>query len=102
VLDIVVNIRPGSIQYGKWWMVQLSADNKKQLYVPKGYAHGYLALEDNTVFYYKCDQLYSKEHEGGIFYNDPALGIEWPKDPNQFILSDKDKKLPLFGKHRIS
>ena len=76
--------------------MELSEENRKQLFIPKGFAHGFLAVEDNTVFAYKCDQYYNQEAERGIIYDDPDLGIDWEFPKDQLILSEKDKELPLF------
>jgi dTDP-4-dehydrorhamnose 3,5-epimerase len=100
VLDVVVDIRNESPTYGQCFCIRLSAENKKQLYIPRGFAHGYVVLSDTAEFFYKCDNFYSKEHEGGIHYNDPDLKIDWEIDLDQAILSDKDKILPYFGAHR--
>lgn len=91
VLDVAVDIRPGSPTYGKWYAIELSAENKKQLFVPRGFAHGFQVLTDTAEFFYKCDNYYHKAAEGGIHYADPELGILWPGDA---IVSDKDKVLP--------
>jgi len=96
VLDVIVDIRRNSKTFGKTFSVELNSQNKLQLYVPRGFAHAYLCLEDNTLFYYKVDNYYHKESEGGIIYNDPDLNINWQFDLSEIILSDKDKKLPLF------
>ena len=93
VYDVAVDIRPDSATYGKWFGVTLSGENKKQLWVPRGFAHGYLVLEDNTIFSYKCDNYYRQESENGIRYDDPDLSIQWPMDPNSFVISEKDKIL---------
>lgn len=100
VLDMVVDIRPGSATYGKWFSLRLSAENKRQLFVPRGFAHGYLVLSSTAEFFYKCDNFYSKAHEGGILFNDAKLGIDWEFDLNEVILSEKDKVQPAFGEHR--
>lgn len=100
VLDVVVDIRPESPAYGQWYSIRLSAENKKQLFVPRGFAHGYVVLSPTAEFFYKCDNFYSKAHEGGIYYNDPHLQIDWEIDLNAVILSDKDQVLPHFGAHR--
>lgn len=100
VLDMVVDIRPESATYGKWFSFRLSAENKRQLFVPRGFAHGYLVLSPTAEFFYKCDNFYSKAHEGGILFNDPKLNIDWEFDPNEVILSEKDKVQPAFGEHR--
>lgn len=100
VLDVVVDIRPESLAYGQWYSIRLSAENKKQLFVPRGFAHGYVVLSPTAEFFYKCDNFYSKAHEGGIHYNDPHLQIDWEIDLNEALLSDKDQVLPYFGAHR--
>lgn len=100
VLDVVVDIRPGSKTYGRWFSLRLSAQNKRQLFVPRGFAHGYLVLSPTAEFFYKCDNFYSKAHEGGIIFNDAQLDIDWELDPGELVLSEKDKVLPRFGAHR--
>lgn len=100
VLDVVVDLREGSATYGQWYSIRLSAENKRQLFVPRGFAHGYVVLSETAEFAYKCDNFYSKHHEGGLFYNDPSIGIDWIIDADQVILSDKDRLNPLFGHHR--
>jgi dTDP-4-dehydrorhamnose 3,5-epimerase len=99
VLDVAVDIRNGSPTYGAWYTVVLSAENKRQMLVPRGFAHGYLVLSETAEFFYKCDNFYSKAHEGGIRYDDPVLNIDWTFDLNSVLVSDKDKALPLFGAH---
>ena len=95
VFDVVVDIRKGSPTYGKWQSFILSAENKLQLLVPKGCAHGFCTLEPNTEVQYKVDEFYSPEHDRGIAWNDPALGINWPvADP---VLSEKDRKHPTLA-----
>jgi dTDP-4-dehydrorhamnose 3,5-epimerase len=96
VLDVVVDLRPNSPTFGEHVSMELSEENRKQLFIPKGFAHGFLAVEDNTVFAYKCDQYYNQEAERGIIYDDPDLGIDWEFPKDQLILSEKDKELPLF------
>lgn len=93
VLDVTVDIRAGSPTYGKHVIVELSAENHRQLWIPAGFAHGFLTLEDDTFFTYKCTNVYSKEHERGIVWNDPALGIDWGDVTP--IVSEKDQKHPL-------
>lgn len=100
VLDVVVDIRPESATYGKSYSVRLSARNKTQLFVPRGFAHGYVVLSPTAIFCYKCDNFYSKAHEGGIRFDDPQLNINWQIEPGAAILSDKDRAQPLFGTHR--
>lgn len=100
VLDVVVDLRSHSPTYGKWYSIRLSAQNKRQFFVPRGFAHGYLVLSETAEFFYKCDNFYSREHEGGLRFDDPQLGIDWEIDLSKVILSEKDKKLPIFGQHR--
>lgn len=100
VLDVAVDLRAGSATYGQWYSVVLSADNKKQLFVPRGFAHGYLVLTDTAEFFYKCDNYYDKAAEGGIRFDDPALGIQWGVDSGGLLVSEKDQHLPGFGAHR--
>jgi len=100
VLDVAVDIREGSPTYGQYFSVRLSAENKRQLYVPRGFAHGFVVLSEKAEFFYKCDNFYSKEHEAGILFNDPSLNIDWEIDVTKAILSDKDKEQPLFGNHK--
>jgi dTDP-4-dehydrorhamnose 3,5-epimerase len=98
--DVAVDIREGSSTFGKWFGIELTAENKYQLYVPRGFAHGYVALEEGTIFCYKCDNFYSKEHEGGILYSDPLIDISWPTDGLDILVSERDLGLPAFGSHR--
>lgn len=92
VFDVAVDIRKGSKTYGKWCGVTLSDENKKQFYVSEGFAHGYYVLSDTAVFAYKCTDFYHPEDEGGIFWNDPEIGIQWPiQDGVEVILSEKDR-----------
>ncbi len=100
VLDVVVDIREGSPTYGETFSIVLSAENKKQLFVPRGFAHGYVVLSDTAEFFYKCDNFYSKESEGSILYNDPTLKIDWKIDLEKAILSEKDTVNTPFGEHR--
>jgi len=99
VLDVIVDIRPESSTYGRHLSVILNEINKKQLFVPKGFAHGYEVLSDTAIFAYKCDQYYNPEKEGGIRYDDPALGIKWVLPPDQILVSEKDLKWPSFSHH---
>lgn len=94
IYDVAVDIRKGSPTYGKWFGIELSAENKKQLFIPKGFAHGFMTLTDNVEIQYKCDELYAPEFDGGILWNDPEIGIKWPLDV-QPVLSVKDEKAPL-------
>jgi dTDP-4-dehydrorhamnose 3,5-epimerase len=99
VLDVVVDLRLGSPTYGKSYSIELSAENKLQLYVPRGFAHGYVVLSETAEFFYKCDNFYSKADEGGLIYNDPALKIDWGINLSDAILSDKDRILPDLSEH---
>lgn len=93
VFDVAVDIRKGSDTYGKWFGVVLSDENKKQFYIPEGFAHGFLVLSETAVFAYKCTDFYHPEDEGGIRYDDPGIGIEWPvSNDMEIILSEKDKR----------
>lgn len=94
VLDVAVDVRPNSKTYGQYVSVILDETNNKQLFVPRGFAHGFLVLEDHTIFSYKCDNFYNKQSEGGIIYNDPALNIDWNFPERELILSEKDLLLP--------
>lgn len=99
VQDVVVDLRKEMPSFGKYITMKLSDKNKKQLYIPKGCAHGFLALEDNTLFMYKCDNFYNKNAEAGIRYDDPLLNIDWQLDREKIILSEKDSSLPSFKDH---
>lgn len=94
VLDVAVDIRPDSPTFGRYVATELSGENHRQMFIPKGFAHGYVVLEDNTIFQYKCDEFYHPESEDGIAWNDPQIGIEWPLAESELILSDKDRKHP--------
>ena len=91
VWDVVVDIRPGSATFGKWEAVELSGENKHQLYIPKGFAHGFLVLSDHAIFQYKVDALWNKESEACIRWNDPTLAIDWPLPESELIISEKDR-----------
>ena len=93
VFDVAVDLRAGSETYGKWFGVTLSAENKKQFYIPEGFAHGFLVLSDEAEFVYKCTDFYHPGDEGGMAWNDPDIGIEWPlQDGVELIISEKDQK----------
>ncbi len=96
VLDIAVDIRPDSETFGKYESVLLTAVNKQMLFIPKGFAHGFVSLMDNTIFNYKCSNVYNKEFEGGILWNDETLAIQWHNGNENLLVSDKDSKLPKF------
>ncbi len=93
---LVVDIRKKSPTFGKSLSIELSEENKLQLFIPKGFAHGYITLEDDTIFSYKVDNSYSQEWERGIMYNDSKLNIDWKLPLSDLIISEKDKKQPLF------
>lgn len=97
VFDVAVDLRRGSATYGKWHGVLLSAENKKQFFVPKNFAHGFLVLSDYAEFAYKCTDFYHPESEGGILYNDPEIGIQWPVPQGvELIMAEKDKTWGTF------
>ena len=92
VFDVAVDLRPGSATYGKWYGVTLSAENKKQFFIPKNFAHGFVVLSDFAEFAYKCTDFYHPNDEGGILWNDPEIGIDWPiPEGMELIMSEKDK-----------
>ena len=93
VFDVAVDLRAGSATYGKWYGVELSAEDKKQFYIPEGFAHGFLVLSEEAEFAYKCTDFYHPGDEGGLIWNDPAIGVKWPiEDGQQLIISEKDQK----------
>lgn len=96
ILDAAVDIRKGSPTYGKVFTIELSSENKKQLYIPSGFAHGFSVLSETAEVLYKCDKFYNKESEAGILYNDPSLGIDWMIEKGSELISEKDAKLPVF------
>ena len=114
VFDVAVDLRPGSETYGKWYGIELTAENKKQFLIPKGFAHGFLVLSDEAEFCYKCDDFYHPNDEGGIAWNDPTIGVRWPGvegayqgtasaegyvlDGTPLKLSQKDQLLPRFSR----
>lgn len=97
VLDVAVDLRPGSPSFGRHVTVRLSAEGGEQLFVPRGFAHGYCTLTDDAVVAYKVDAPWSPEHEGGLLWNDPALGIDWPVAAEDAILAEKDWRLPTLS-----
>jgi dTDP-4-dehydrorhamnose 3,5-epimerase len=97
ILDVAVDIRKGSPTYGQHFSLEISSENKKQLLVPAGFAHGFSVLSENAIVLYKCDQFYNKESEGGIIYNEPSLNIEWKITAGKEVVSDKDMQLPQFA-----
>lgn len=101
VLDAAVDLRKNSSTFGKYFAVELTAENKKQLFVPRGFGHGFVVLSDTAEFFYKCDNFYNKESEGGIIYNDADLNIDWKLQTHEIKLSEKDLELPQLKKARI-
>ncbi|MBW7915020.1 MAG: dTDP-4-dehydrorhamnose 3,5-epimerase [Taibaiella sp.] len=94
IWDVVVDLRKGSATYGRWYGVELSAENKRQFLVPRGFAHGYSVLTETAEVFYKCDDFYSKQDEGGLYYADPELNIDWKIDLANAIVSEKDQVQP--------
>ncbi len=93
VFDVAVDLREGSATFGQWYGVLLSEENKKQFFIPRGFAHGFLVLSDYAEFAYKCDDFYHGNDEGGLIYNDPDIGVEWPIPAGmELIMSEKDTK----------
>ena len=97
VQDVCVDLRKNSPTFGQYLTIELSEENKKQLFIPRGFAHGFLVLEDDTIFSYKCDNFYNKSSEAGIIYNDSTLNIDWNFPERELIISEKDKALPTFN-----
>lgn len=97
IIDAVVDLRKGSPGFGKTFAIELSAENKRQLLVPKGFAHGYSVISDTCEVFYKCDAFYNKDAEGGILFNDPALAIHWQIPVDKQLISEKDTKYPVFA-----
>lgn len=97
VLDVVVDLRKSSPSFGQHVAVELSENSRTQLFVPRGLAHGFVVLSETCVFFYKCDNYYNKQSEGGLMYNDPELNIDWKINADQFIVSEKDKNNPYFN-----
>lgn len=102
VFDVAVDLRGGSPTFGKWFGILLSDQNKKQLLIPRGFAHGYSVLSPTAEFVYKCDNYYSKEHEAGIVYNDPLLNINWQVPEKDMLVSEKDRMLAFFTDARYN
>ena len=94
VLDVAVDLRPESPTYGQYETVLLSGENQKQFFVPRGFAHGFLVLSETATFFYKCDNFYNKESEGGLIFNDETVNINWNFPANELIISEKDQVLP--------
>ncbi len=101
VLDVAVDIRPGSPTFGQWHSVELTAENHRQFFIPRGFAHGFSVLSDTAVFAYKCDNFYHPEAEAGIRLDDALLGIDWRVPRDKWILSDKDTRHPALGELKL-
>jgi dTDP-4-dehydrorhamnose 3,5-epimerase len=97
IWDVVVDLRRDSKTYKQWYGVELNDENKRQFLIPRGFAHGYSVLSDTAEVFYKCDNFYSKENEGGVFYKDPSLNIDWKINLDEAIVSEKDKMQPMFA-----
>ena len=97
ILDVAIDIRKGSPTFGKSFSIELSSENKKQLFIPAGFAHGFSVLSEQAEVLYKCDSFYNKDSEAGILYNDPSLSVGWKIPAGKEIISEKDKGLPLFA-----
>ncbi|CAM3318961.1 hypothetical protein FLLO111716_03455 [Flavobacterium longum] len=100
VLDVAVDIRPDSPTFGQYDAVVLSGENQKQFFIPRGFAHGFLVLSESAEFFYKCDNFYNKESEGGVFYNDPTINIDWQFSSDDLIVSERDQGLPHLSEAR--
>lgn len=97
VFDVAVDLRKGSPTFGQWYGIELTPENKLQLYVPRGFGHGFSVLSETAIFSYKCDNFYNKESEGSVIWNDPDLNIDWKLPLDSVQLSEKDKGLPTFA-----
>lgn len=102
IYDVAVDVRKDSPSFGQWFGIHLNGENKKQLFIPRGFAHGFVVLSETATFLYKCDNFYAPEAEGGVIYNDPQLGIEWPIDTEEMIISEKDRNLPSLADYTAS
>ncbi len=100
VWDVAVDLRKNSPTFGQWFGVELSAENKKQFFIPRGFAHGFSVLTETAKFAYKCDNFYNKESEGAVRFDDPELAVDWKIDLSKAVLSDKDLKNPLFAAYK--
>lgn len=101
VWDVAVDLRQDSPTFGKWFGIELTPENKLQLYVPRGFGHGFSVLSEKAIFSYKCDNFYEKNSEGSVIYNDQDLNIDWKLPHDKIILSKKDSALPAFKKHNF-
>jgi dTDP-4-dehydrorhamnose 3,5-epimerase len=100
IYDVALDLRPQSTTFGKWFGIELSEENNLQLYIPKGFAHGFSVLSESATILYKCDEFYNKNEEGGIKYNDPFLNIDWKIPAEKTIISEKDQELPTFEQYK--
>ena len=100
-MDVVVDLRKKSATFTKYFKIRLSEFNQKQLFIPKGFAHGFLSLSDNTVVNYKVDNYYKPTYEEGLIWNDPFLNIDWELDHKNIIISEKDSRLPIFNNIKL-
>ncbi len=94
VLDVAVDLRPYSKTFGEHVSILLSGENQRQFFIPRGFAHGFLVLSETAIFFYKCDNFYNKESEGGLIFNDPTVNVDWQLQDSELLISDKDKVLP--------
>lgn len=101
VWDVAVDLRPDSETFGKWFGVELTPENKRQLYIPRGFGHGFSVLSETAIFAYKCDNYYNKAAEGSVIWNDPDLAIDWKIPADAVILSEKDSKQPSFAERNF-
>ena len=101
MLDVAVDLRKGSSTYGNHITIELSAENKKQLFVPRGFAHGFIVLSEQAEFFYKCDNYYNQKAEAGILFNDKDLAIDWKTAQEDIVLSAKDSELPSFKNAKL-
>ena len=102
VFDVAVDVRPGSVTFGEWVGVTLSSEKKNMLYIPEGFAHGFLVLSDKAEFVYKCTDVYDPASEGGILWNDATIAVEWPKTDRPYKTSEKDEKMEAFDAQDFS
>lgn len=101
VLDVVVDLRKDSITFGQHIAIELSDNNKKQVFIPRGFGHGFVTLSESAEFFYKCDNYYNKTSEGGIIYNDPTLNIDWRIESDKIKASERDLNLPILSEARL-
>jgi dTDP-4-dehydrorhamnose 3,5-epimerase len=102
VFDVAVDLRPGSPTFGKWEGVTLTAENRRQFFIPRGFAHGFVVLSDSVIIAYKCDDVYHPNDEGGLMWNDPSISVEWPEFDSEPLLSEKDQRHPSFEEYKAS